>query len=121
MDYQIEANRDELAEAVIGHKIVTVEKLKAQGWEEDGVKLTLDNGKAVHMRGTSDCCAGGWIDEFLFNEKLADHIITDVRVENDETTWFVLADMAEVLKLDTGWSEGSGYYSYGFSISVEDA
>ncbi len=118
-DYQMEANEEELAEAVVGHKIVAVEKLSSSGWSEDGVKLTLDNGKTVNMRGVSDCCAYGSVDSFLFNEKLADHIITSVKTEDDYQTWHILADMAEVLSLDVGWSEGSGYYSYGFTIEVE--
>lgn len=119
MDDVMQDSVDELTEAVVGHRIVNVEQKSSQ--YEDYLALTLDNGKIVEVHDTGECCANTYVYEFIFNAAAVDHIITAVKVEDDYNTWHILADMEEVLNLDVGWSEGSGYYSYGFYINVKDA
>lgn len=119
MDDVMQGSVDDLVQAVVGHKIVNVEQMS--GSYDDYLLITLDNGKIVELHDSGDCCAYTAVHEFLFNATSVDHIITAVKVEDDYQTWHVLADMEEVLKLDVGWSEGSGYYSYGFYINVRDA
>lgn len=126
-DEDMRENAAELEALIVGHKIVKVEKnvkipMKTYSWGSDtGTAITLDNGKRVFLEDTSDCCAYTELESFLFNEELADHIITSVKTEDSCQTWFILADMAEVLKFDVSWSEGSGYYGVGFTMRVFDA
>lgn len=110
----IRDNVNDLAAEVVGHRIVKA--------EQDGYDfvLTLDNGKVVKLAATSDCCAYTELEGFLLNPELVDHVITGVGTTDGATTWHVYADMGDVLKLTVGWSEGSGYYGYGFNITVED-
>lgn len=119
MDEVMQDSVDELIQAVVGHKIVNVTQGRRS--YDNYLSITLDNGKIVELNDTSDCCAGTEVYKFLFNAAAVDHIITSVKVEDDYQVWHVLADMEEVLKLDVSWSEGSGYYSYGFYINVRDA
>ena len=122
-DDDMQNSVDDLKAEVIGHKIINVEKnVRIPGneyWRMPGTEITLDNGKRVYLIDSEDCCAYTELDKFLFNADLAEHIITNVETEDSYSTWHILADMAEVLSLDVGWSEGSGYYSYGFTIEVE--
>lgn len=103
-------SRDELATAVVGHCIVSV---------EDNV-ITLDNGKRVRMVEQADCCAYTELESFLLHPDRVDHIITGVGTTNGFDTWHIYADMGDVLELTVGWSAGSGYYAYGFHIEVEE-
>lgn len=121
-DEEMQNSLDTLAAEVVGHKIVSVEKnvkLPTKSWyQTSGTAITLDNGKKVFLIDSDDCCAYTELDSFLLNANKIDHIITNVNTSDDYNTWHVLADMEEVLKLDVSWSEGSGYYSYGFSFQV---
>ena len=124
------SNVDDLANLVVGHKIVKVEKLEKSisymgkyGWEKylSGLALTLDNGKTVYIEDTDDCCAYTALQTFLFNADKIDHIITGVHAEDNYTTWHVVADMGDVLELTVGWSAGNPfYYGYGFDFVVID-
>lgn len=116
-----------LAEAVVGHKIVSVER-KAHvpqqaarySWMDDkGFLITLDNGRRVYLVDTDDCCAYTKLKDFLLNPEAVDHIITGVGTTDKYQTWHIFADMADVLKLDVEWSCGNAfYYGYGFKITV---
>lgn len=121
-DEEMQNSLDTLAAEVVGHKIVSVEenvKLPTKSWyQTSGTAITLDNGKKVFLIDSGDCCAYTELDSFLLNADKIDHIITNVNTSDDYNTWHVLADMEEVLKLDVSWSEGTGYYSYGFSFQV---
>lgn len=119
-DYEMERSKDELQDALIGHRIVKAESLKVGGYN-DGISLTLDNGKTVEVRDTADCCAYTEIYSFLLDPGAVDHMITGVYAEDNYQVWHIFAAMGDVLKLDVGWGEGSGYYSYGFKIKVRDA
>lgn len=114
-DGTMHENRDELAEAVVGHKIV--------GFEQDNMNgvITLDNGKRVRLVESGDCCAYTYLEKFLLNHDNIDHIITGVGTTGEFSKWHIYADMGDVLELDVAWSPGSGYYGYGFNIAVEDA
>jgi len=114
-----------LADTVVGHKIVSAEKdhdLPRSYWAGAGLRLTLDNGRQVIVRDTSDCCAYTEIEAFLLNPDKVDHVITGVGTTDEYTKWHVYADAGDVLELTVGWSSGNPfYYGYGFDIEVEDA
>jgi hypothetical protein len=119
-------NVAELADAVVGHRIVSVEKdaeipEEARGWYDSatGTALTLDNGKRVFLADTGDCCARTELEAFLLHPERIDHVITGVGTTGGFTHWHVFADMGDVLELTVGWSCGNPfYYSYGFNICV---
>lgn len=118
-------NRDELAAAVVGHRIVSAEKGEFSGrWygSSHGLILTLDNGRRVTLADTSDCCAYTELEGFLLHPELVDHVITGVGTTDGFTKWHIYADMGDVLELNVGWSCGNPfYYGYGFDIAVQDA
>lgn len=118
-DDTMDDSRDKLAEAVVGHKIVKVETKPGEGWYVgDRTVIILDNGTQVELEGGSDCCAYTEVEAFLLHPDRVDHVITGVNTTDGYTTWHVYADMGDVLELTVGWSEGSGYYGYGFDIRV---
>jgi hypothetical protein len=115
-----------LTDAVVGHRIVRVEKgVDVPGTyygTELATVLTLDNGKRVVLIGGADCCAYTELEKFLLHVDRVDHIITGVGTTNGYTTWHIYADLGDVLELTVGWSCGNPfYYGYGFTIRVEDA
>lgn len=122
-DAQMEESAEELASAVIGHRIVSaVYQKNIQGrWGGEyshGLVLTLSNGKRVNIINSSDCCAYTGLEAFMLKPESIDHVITNVGTSNGYTTWHIYAAMNDVLKLDVAWGEGSGYYGYGFDINV---
>lgn len=118
-------NVQQLAELVIGHKIVAADKTTRQGkWgdEKRTFKITLDNGRTVFMDDTNDCCAFTQLESFLLHPGQVDHVITGVRTEGGFTKWHIMADYRDVLELTVGWSCGNPfYYAYGFDIAVVEA
>jgi len=113
-DGTMPANVADLAEMVIGHRIVHV--------EQDGSETTieLDNGNRVILAATDDCCAYTEVQSFLTHADTIDHIITGVGTTDGYTTWHIYADLGDVLELTVGWSAGNAfYYGYGLSIRVE--
>lgn len=120
-------NVDELRQEVVGHKIVSASFVdKPHSWfgreyTEKVFQITLDNGKQVILRDTDDCCAFTELEDFFLHVDKIDHIITGVGTTEGFSKWHIYADLGDVLELTVGWSEGSGYYGYGFSIAVEDA
>jgi hypothetical protein len=124
-DGTMPANVDTLREAVVGHRIVSVEKgVPTETWwggSESALVITLDNGKRVELQDTNDCCAGTALESFLLHPDKVDHIITGVGTTDGYNTWHIYADMGDVLKLEVGWSCGNPfYYGYGFNITVKD-
>jgi hypothetical protein len=118
-------NVAELAEAVVGHRIVSVEKdvqtRDRWGYSESATVITLDNGKRVALADGGDCCAYTQLDAFLLHPERVEHIITGVGTTDGYTTWHIFADMGDVLELTVGWSAGNPfYYGYGFDITVQD-
>lgn len=114
---------ESLGEAVIGHKIVSVEKgeIKTSSyWTHTGLILTLDNGSKVEMIEVDECCAYTEVEEFFLNPHLVDHVIIGVGTTDGFNTWHIYADLGDVLKLKVGWSCGNPfYYGYGFDIKVK--
>ena len=113
-----------LTEAVIGHRIVSVEDgvQVADKWYGTRIAtvITLDNGKRVSLVNTDDCCAYTELEAFLLHPERVDHIITGVGTTDGFTRWHIYADMGDVLELEVGWSCGNPfYYGYGFNITVE--
>lgn len=113
---------EQLGEAVIGHRIVKVERSNGDWWGDNRLNITLDNGKRVSMEWIgSDCCAYTELEKFLFNVDHVDHVITGIKTEGVYSTWHIYADMGDVLQLDVDWSEGNyGYYAFGFNVKVQD-
>lgn len=113
-----------LENAVVGHRIVQVERTVPEpeyNWyrENGGVTLTLDNGSKVVLRDTDDCCAYTHLDNVITHLDTIDHIITNVTADEDYDTWHIFADLGEVLELQIGWSAGNPfYYGYGFDIDI---
>ena len=118
-------NVAELADQVVGHRIVSVEKNTPLPGERywgrtHGTAITLDNGKRVFLADTDDCCAYTELEAFLLHPEMIDHVITGVGTTDGYTTWHIYADAGDVLELTVGWSPGSGYYGYGFTITIQD-
>lgn len=117
-------SRDDLAAAVVGHRIVSAERRAVKsrwGSAGEGLVLTLDNGRRVILREEGDCCAYTDIEDFLLHPEMVDHVITGVGTTDRFQTWHIYADMGDVLELKVGWSCGNPfYYAYGFDITVED-
>lgn len=115
-------SKTKLEEAVVGHKIVKVEKVTNSdpySYGGDKTVITLDNGTQVELVGVGDCCAYTELKSFLLNPELVDHAILGVGTTDYYTTWHVYADMGDVLKLNVDWSCGNPfYYGYGFQIQV---
>lgn len=115
----MDASRDELAEAVVGHRIKNA-YLQQEGYYRQFV-LELDNGRKVILQNTDDCCAYTELDSFLINVRTVDHIITGVGTTDGFETWHIYADMGDVLQLNVSWSAGNPcYYGYGFNVIVRD-
>jgi hypothetical protein len=124
-DGTMPGNVDELREAVVGHRIVKAERSepKVNGWGcvvAAPLVITLDNGKQVQLEDTGECCAHTELSRFLLHPERVDHIITGVGTTDEYTTWHIYADMGDVLQLDLSWGMGTGYYAYGFNITVTD-
>ncbi len=113
-----------LAEAVVGHKIVSVDRVAdtdPYSYGRDKTVITLDNGKRVELSGSGDCCASTELRSFLLNPELVDHVILGVGTTDGYNTWHIYADMGDVLKLTVDWTCGNPFwYSYGFNIQVKD-
>jgi hypothetical protein len=125
------ANVETLAEAVIGHRIVSaVEDSYQAPWyvgsknmeTKRGLVVTLDNGTQVRLSDESDCCAYTDLEAFLLHPDKVDHVIMGVGTTDEYTRWHIYADMGDVLELTVGWSCGNPfYYGYGFTIDVVPA
>lgn len=119
------ANVAQLAEAVVGHRIVNAEKVTGErgrySWRpSDALILTLDDGTRVKLLDASDCCAYTALNGFLAHPEMVDHVITGVGTTEGYTKWHIYADFGDVMELDVGWSCGNPfYYGYGFDIVVE--
>jgi hypothetical protein len=114
-----------LAEAVVGHRIVSAERktLTVPRWgadrDVDQFVLTLDDGTQVGLADDGDCCAYTALESFLLHPEKVDHIITGVDTTEGFTRWHIYADFGDVLELQVGWSCGNPfYYGYGFDIHV---
>lgn len=112
-----------LAQAVVGHRIVSAEKVTVPGryyGEDAATIITLDNGRRVVLRDTNACCAFTELEAFLLHPERVDHIIMGVGTTDGYTTWHIFADFGDVMELKVGWSCGNPfYYGYGFDIQVE--
>ena len=120
-------NVQELADAVVGHRIVAVErdadipKTDRYLSSHSGLALTLDNGQRVYLANSNDCCAFTELNDVVEHLDKIDHIITGVGTTDGYQTWHIYADLGDVLELKVGWSCGNPfYYGYGFDIVVAE-
>lgn len=119
-------NVNKLREAVVGHRIVKVDKkytrkVRVYGWEEEqtGLALTLDNGQIVMLVDTDDCCAHTRLQNVIEHLPTIDHVILGVGTTGGYDKWHIYADLGDVLELEVQWSCGNPfYYGYGFDIHV---
>lgn len=114
---EFENKQRDLTDAVVGQKIVLAE------YVDGNTQLTLDSGRVVLLMGYGDCCAWAETKNLVVNLQHTDHVITSVTSTEDgwgKETWFILADMVQLLSFDVAFNEGSGYYSYGIEIEVSD-
>jgi hypothetical protein len=108
-------NVADLEAAVIGRRIVKAEKTS-----DYVTVITLDDGTAVELHDSSDCCAFTTLNKFLLHPERVDHVIAGVGTTNDFTNWHIFADYGDILELEVGWSAGNPfYYGYGFDIHVK--
>lgn len=119
-------NVNDLREAVVGHKIVSVtkekvvEKLQPIQSNEEGLVIRLDNGTQVQLVDTDDCCAYTELKEFFLDMDKIDHVIMGVGTTEGYSKWHIYADLGDILELTVGWSSGNPfYYGYGFDIAVK--
>jgi hypothetical protein len=82
-------NVSELSDAVVGHRIVKAERTDNDRWYSGGLEITLDNGKKVVLRNTSDCCAYTDLDDFWLNPELVDHMIMGVTTDDRFYVWHI--------------------------------
>ena len=121
-DEVMENSVQDLDQLVVGKKIVSAVEREyvdtSWGFERKahGLVVTLDDGTEFAIQETDDCCAYTDIDRFLLHPENVDHVITSVQVSDNYNTWRILADGRDVLEMDVSWSEGSGYYMYGFEF-----
>ncbi len=118
-------NVETLRQAVIGHRIASVEKgVEIPGryyGRSTATVITLDNGQKVRLVDTSDCCAYTGLDSFLLHPEMVDHAILGVGTTDGYSKWHIFADYGDILELEVGWSCGNPfYYGYGFDITVDD-
>lgn len=106
-------NAQEFADAIVGRSIKNVDNSGA-------FKIELSDGTVVVLSNSDDCCAFTELEGFLLSDDYGDHIITNVEIDevNYSMSWHVLAEDKRILDLDVAYSEGSGYYHYGFWIDV---
>lgn len=117
-DEELERSWTEFSKQIVGHKIVAWEKVVVP-YCEDGLRILLDNGASVYLRGSGDCCAFTEVETVTqMIDDLTDHVITRVAVKGDHEVWTIMADASKLLKADISWSEGNGCYVYGFEIEV---
>lgn len=121
----IQANVEELAESVVGRRIVSAHRGEmkynyyGQPRGTDGLIITLDDGTQVGMSDTSDCCAFTYLEDFLLDPSSVDHMIMGVGTTEGATVWHIYADFGDIMKLKVAWSCGNPfYYGYGFDIRV---
>lgn len=125
---------EDLQKALIGKKIVAVEKRDFTDAEKaiitrenngyypylyTGTKtfLTLSDQTVAVLVEFSDCCAYTSLDVFKLLD--TDHAITGVGTTDGFNTWFIYAEDSVVATADVSWSCGNPfYYAYGFEIKV---
>lgn len=107
----------ELANRVLGRKIIHAEHGEHERdshYRHAGLIITLDDGSRFMVEDSGDCCAYTSLGKFAFNK--VDNAVTELETDGDYTKWRVIADGRDVLTMDVDWSEGSGYYMYGFEF-----
>jgi len=123
-DGTMPANVAQLADAVIGRRIVSAARETIEGryyGSAAALVLTLDDGRRVSLQNESDCCAYTTLESFLLDPGSVDHMILGVGTTGGYTTWHIYADFGDVMTLQVGWSCGNPfYYGYGFDIVVQD-
>lgn len=111
-DETMQESLNELKYHIVGQRVIKVTH------EGETTSLFLSNGKTVRLKDTDDCCAHTEMINVIRKLDTIDHVITDVTETDEYSSWHIVAGMEEVFEFDVSWSEGSGYYMYGFLIDV---
>lgn len=125
---------EELQKAIVGKKIIAVEKRHFTDAEKEFIKqedgyflsylygfeqtiLTLSDQTLAVLVEVGDCCAYTSLDAFKLLD--TEHAITGVGTTDGFNTWFIYAEDSVVATADVSWSCGNPfYYGYGFEIKV---
>jgi hypothetical protein len=141
-DYYDETSEAEIADLLIGRRIVHAEKGRfdvpprnewsSHSGRAEGV-LVLDDGTHLYLTGHEGGCSCSAGDYELAKVAAVDNVITAVRVEakpagddyardsyEEEGTYriFVFADAQEINVAEFVGSDGNGYYGTGFELCV---
>lgn len=122
---------ENLTNEIVGKRVVDVYFDKINTEHFNTVVLVLETGTTLKIEGYGECCASGEVD-FVNLINLSDNAITSVKIENadelDEGGYnsgfkvFLLSSFKneEFNSVEIGASvtEGTGYYSYGWYLTV---
>ena len=106
----------DLEKELIGKTVVEI--------DESENTLTLDDGRKLAFRDTSDCCA--WFDANLRAGNLTDNAITALRVtdrqedgyDDEDYTIHILAANKKIADLDIYGNPTSGYYCHSIDLEI---
>lgn len=121
-------NPNDLAPTIVGHKIVSVEKLAAVAdWGHQRGTITLDDGRTLLIEANEGCggCSNGWY--YLTELNGCDNVIT--RVEETEErlpdgedayryTLYVYAENKRIAAAVVEGDDGNGYYGTGYRMRL---
>jgi len=116
---------ENLHKALVGRKIVEVEKVKYegrwdQGYDDPKALFHLDDGTVVKVGRINDCCALGTFDLENVPKEINARVMA-VEAAEDYSKAFILTE-GPLLTADTTWSPGNPFwYSYGFWVKIEEA
>ena len=106
----------DLEKELIGKTIVEI--------DESANTLTLNDGRKLVFRDTSDCCA--WFDANLRAGNLTDNAITAIKVtdrqedgyDDEDYTIHILAANKKIADLDIYGNPTSGYYCHSIDLEI---
>ncbi len=110
---------ENLKEVIVGQTVTTIEKIDYESYE-----FTLGNGTKFTVTNYSECCAGGDILDITRIIE-TNNVITALNVVERENWFdtkkfsiFLLSEMEEVIEIDAQVTEGTGYYSFGWYLTI---
>lgn len=106
----------DLKKELIGKTVVEI--------DESENTLTLNDGRKLAFRSTSDCCA--WFNANLRSGNLTDNAITAIKVTDrqkeeyadEDYTIHILAANNKIADLDINGNPTSGYYCHSINLEI---
>lgn len=115
-EYVYDISAKDLESELLGKRIVEI----------SSSEITLNDGTALKLKETSDCCA--WYDYMIHRGKIVDHAITGVEsidVDIDDGAEYsenfklhILAGGITVADVDIWGHEGSGWYCHSIDMLI---